>query len=121
MSIKEISVLVTPTPELRAALRDIQEQIDALAAGPEIQFLHADGWIAMYVDGSLVDQGHELYAPHLFKNLMQLGFLNMEVKDTIEYTDAQMDAIGNHFPDTLDDLILPEDLDHLGGLDATHM
>jgi hypothetical protein len=71
---------------------------------PVIQFVAAEegDWIACYIDGVEVDQGHSLYVVHLLQTLSdQLGIV---VPDTIYYDADQIDQLGGNFPERMEDI-----------------
>jgi hypothetical protein len=71
---------------------------------PVIQFVKAeDGdWIACYIDGVEVEQGHSLYVVSLLKTISdQLGIV---IPDTIYYDADQIDKLGGNFPECLEDI-----------------
>jgi hypothetical protein len=69
---------------------------------PTITFCSTDDWTACYLDGVLIDEGHSFHAPYLLEELS--SHLGIKVNDVLWYTEEQMDEMGNHFPEKLEDI-----------------
>ena len=63
-----------------------------------ITFADADGWVGIYVDNSLVYQGHSIIP------VMLLDLLQIPYNKRGWYEEDQMEELGGRFPENLDSL-----------------
>jgi hypothetical protein len=68
---------------------------------PEVRYVTCESgdWCGLYINGKLVTQGHSIGTREILELLLDNVYLT-------EYTDADMEEMGNSFPSDESDLII---------------
>lgn len=65
-----------------------------------ITLFETDGWSALYLDGVLVDQGHELRLVQILEHVLRATGVEYELEEEW-FEDEDMEDYGTKFPETL--------------------
>jgi hypothetical protein len=66
-----------------------------------ITLFETDGWSALYLDGVLVDQGHELRLVQILEHVLRATGVEYELEEEW-FEDEDMEDYGTKFPETLE-------------------
>lgn len=72
--------------------------------------LYCDDWCAVYVNGVEAEQGHSVPLDHFLRSeqfqqeLMKIECVGEFIYVNREFSDDEMDELGNHFPEKLSEL-----------------
>lgn len=72
----------------------------------DVQLVHGDDWTALYIDGELVEQNHEIAADVVIEALKVRGVLSPDSGEryaTEQYLDQMLET-GDGFPTWLTDI-----------------